>query len=98
MFETRGSSTIATVSELKNQSRRIVDSAARKPVHLIRDGNHVGTVISPEAAEFLAEALEERFVADVARDRLAAIRSGEEELIAEEDFWAEADAIMARRK
>lgn len=97
MFETTGSATIATVSELKNQSRKIMDSASRKPVHLLRDGEHVGTIISPEAATFLAEALEDRYVADVAHNRLAAIRSGEEELIPEEDFWAQADAIMARR-
>ncbi len=44
------------------------------------------------------EFLEDRYVADVARDRLAAIRSGEEDLIPEEDFWAQADGIMARRK
>jgi hypothetical protein len=98
MFETKGSATIATVSELKNKSRRIVDSTARGPVHLLRDGEHVGTIISPAAAAFLAEALEERYLADVARARLAAIRAGEDELIPEEDFWAQADAIMAQRK
>jgi hypothetical protein len=58
----------------------------------------VGTIISPEASAFLTEALEDSYVADEARRRLAAIRSGEEELIPEEDFWTQADAIMARRK
>jgi PHD/YefM family antitoxin component YafN of YafNO toxin-antitoxin module len=98
MFETRGSATIATMSDLKNQGRQIVDTASRRPVHLLRDGQHVGTVISPEATSFLMDALEERYLANSARERLAAIRSGEEELISDDDFWAQADALMAERK
>jgi hypothetical protein len=57
----------------------------------------VAGIVSMEMMEFLLDTLEDRRVAEIASDRLQAIRGGEEELLDEESFWARADEMMARK-
>jgi hypothetical protein len=97
MFETRGSAAIATMSDLKARARETVERAQRKPVYLLRDGHPIGGVVNMEMMELLYDVLEERYITNIAAARLDAIRSGDDDLLDEDEFWARADAIMADR-
>ena len=98
MFEVRGSAAFATMGDLKTQARRTVEMAQERPVYLLRDGEPVGGIVSMEMLDILQEALEDGYVAQVARERLDAIREGAEDLIDEEEFWARADAVVGSRR
>jgi len=98
MFETRGSAAFATMGDLKNRLRETIEKAKDRPVFLLRDGEPVGGLVSMQMMEILQEALEDLYIADVARKRLDAARAGRDELLDEEEFWTEADAILAARR
>lgn len=98
MFETRGSAVFATMGDLKMRAKQTIEKAQEKPVYLLRDGEPVGGIVSLEMLELLQDVLEDRYLSDVAGQRLQAIRDGSDELLDEEDFWARADQIMNRRK
>lgn len=98
MFETRGSAAFATMGDLKNRAKQTIEKAQEKPVYLLRDGEPVGGIVSIEMLELLQDVLEDRYISDVAQQRLQALRDGTDELLDEDDFWAQADAIMAARK
>jgi len=94
MFEVRGSAAIATMGDLKIRTRRTIEMAQEKPVYIVRDGEPVGGIVSMEMLEILHEALEERYIAQVARERLEAVRGGSETLVEEAEFWSRADQIV----
>jgi hypothetical protein len=98
MFETRGSAAFATMGDLKTRARQTIEKAQEKPVYLLRDGEPVGGIVSIEMIELLQDVLEDRYIADVARQRLEALRNGTDDLLDEDDFWAQAEAVMAARK
>lgn len=98
MFEVRGSAAFATMRDLKTQARRTIEMAQEKPVYLLRDGEPVGGIISMEMLDILQEALEDGYIAEVARARLDAIREGSEDLIDEEEFWARAEQAVGSRR
>jgi PHD/YefM family antitoxin component YafN of YafNO toxin-antitoxin module len=98
MFETRGSAAFATMGDLKTRAKQTIEKAQEKPVYLLRDGEPVGGIVSIEMLELLQDVLEDRYISDVAQQRLQALRDGTDELLDEDDFWTRADAIMAARK
>ena len=98
MFETRGSAAFATMGDLKTRAKQTIEKAQEKPVYLLRDGEPVGGIVSIEMVELLQDVLEDRYISDVAHQRLQALRDGDDELLDEGAFWAQADAIMAARK
>lgn len=98
VFETRGSAAFATMSELKNHAKRTIEKAQERPVYLLRDGEPVGGIVSIEMLEVLQDVLEDRYISDVAQQRLQALRDGTDNLLDEDEFWARADAVMAQRK
>lgn len=98
MFETRGSAAFATMGDLKTRAKQTIEKAQEKPVYLLRDGEPVGGLVSIEMLELLQDVLEDRYISDVAQQRLAAIRDGSDDLLDADDFWAQADAVMAARK
>lgn len=97
MFETRGSAAFATMGDLKNRARQTIEKAQDKPVYLLRDGEPVGGIVSLRLLELLQDVLEDRYVSGVAEQRLQAIRDGSDRLLDEDDFWTQADAIMAEK-
>ena len=98
MFETRGSAAFATMGDLKTRAKQTIQMAQEKPVYLLRDGEPVGGIVSIDMLELLQDVLEDRYISDIAQQRLEAIRDGSDELLDEDEFWAQADAIMASRK
>lgn len=98
MFETRGSAAFATMGDLKTRARQTIQKAQEKPVYLLRDGEPVGGIVSIDMIELLQDVLEDRYISDVAQQRLEAIRDGSDELLDADEFWAQADGIMASRK
>ncbi len=97
MFEIKGSAVVATMGDLKNRSRETIEKAQEKPVYLVRDGEPVGGIVSMAMLEVLQEALEDRYLARVAQNRLDAIRQGKAGLLDEEEFWARADEVIAKQ-
>jgi PHD/YefM family antitoxin component YafN of YafNO toxin-antitoxin module len=98
MFETRGSAAFAALGDLRTRAKQTIEMAQEKPVYLLRDGEPVAGIVSIEMLELLQDVLEDRYVSDVAQQRLQALRDGTDELLDEDDFCARADAIMATRK
>lgn len=98
MFETRGSAAFATMSELKNRAKQTIEKAQERPVYLLRDGEPVGGIVSIEMLEVLQDVLEDRYISDLARQRLQSLREGTDDLLDEDEFWVHADAVMAQRK
>lgn len=98
MFETRGSAAFATMGDLKTRAKQTIEKAQEKPVYLLRDGEPVGGLVSIDMLELLQDVLEDRYISDVAQQRLEAIREGSDELLDADEFWAQADAVMASRK
>lgn len=99
MFETRGSAAaFATLEDLKTRAKQTIKMAQEKPVYLLQDGEPVAGIVSIEMIELLHDVLEDRYISDVAQQRLQALRDGTDELLDENDFWAQADAIIASRE
>jgi PHD/YefM family antitoxin component YafN of YafNO toxin-antitoxin module len=98
MFETRGSAAFATMGDLKARAKETIEKAQEKPVYLLRDGAPVAGIVSIEMLELLQDILEDRYLSEVAQQRLQAVRDGVDDLLDEEEFWARADAIVASRK
>lgn len=98
MFETRGSAAFATMGDLKTRAKETIQKAQEKPVYLLRDGEPVGGIVSIDMIELLQDVLEDRYISDVAQQRLEAIRDGSDELLDADEFWARADASVASRK
>lgn len=82
---------VATISELKKHTREIIDAARLAPVVIVRDGQPVSSIISMELLQVLEEALEDRLLANVSAERLAAIQSGEEAPLEHDAFWAQVE-------
>ncbi len=98
MFQVRGPAAIATIQDLKARLKATLDTAQEMPVYVTRGGEPVAGIVSMEMMEILQEAPEDRYIGHVAGERLQAIRSGEEELLDEKDFWVQADAAMTARR
>lgn len=98
MFETRGSAAFATMGELKTRAKQTIERAQEKPVYVLRDGKPVGGIVSVEMLELLQDVLEERYISEVAQQRLRAIGDGADELLDDDEFWRQADRIMTSRK
>jgi uncharacterized FAD-dependent dehydrogenase len=99
MLKVRGpEAAITSVTDLKKEIKETFETAQEMPVYVTSGNRHVGTIISPEMTELLVEALADRALYDVASSRLEAIRAGEDQLLDEDDFWAHADRVMARKK
>jgi PHD/YefM family antitoxin component YafN of YafNO toxin-antitoxin module len=98
MFETRGSAAFATMSELKSRAKQTIEKAQERPVYLLRDGQPVGGIVSMEMLELLLDVLEDRYISDLAQERLQSLRDGTDAQLDEDEFWARADAAMAQRK
>ena len=98
MFETRGSAVFATMGDLKMRAKQTIEKAQEKPVYLLRDGEPIGGIVSLEMLELLQDVLEDRYLSDMAAQRLQRIRDGIDELLDEKDFWTRADQILTQRK
>jgi prevent-host-death family protein len=94
MFSVRGPAVIATVSELKAKTKESLGAASRGPVYVVRDGQPVAGIVSIEMMAVLEEALEDRRLAGIAAKRMNSIRSGEDTLLEEGEFW---NAVEARQ-
>lgn len=88
----------ATMGDLKMRAKQTIEKAQEKPVYLLRDGEPIGGIVSLEMLELLQDVLEDRYLSDVAAQRLRGIRDGGDELLDEEDFWTRADQIMSQGK
>ncbi|HEX8453840.1 MAG TPA: hypothetical protein VF647_17185 [Longimicrobium sp.] len=86
------------MGDLKMRAKQTIERAQDKPVYLLRDGEPVGGIVSLEMLELLQDVLEDRYLSDVAAQRLQRIRDGGEDLLDEDDFWMRADQIMGQRK
>ncbi|MGH2361940.1 MAG: hypothetical protein ACRDGM_15550 [bacterium] len=94
MFKVGGASQVATISELKKQTKKTLAASKDAPVYVLSDGKPVAAVVSLETVDLANEALENRRLGRIAARRLESIRSGKEELLDEGEFWA---AVKKRR-
>jgi prevent-host-death family protein len=81
---------VATTTEVRRNLKDVLEQARTARVYVTNDGELVGGIVSAEMMELLDEILADRELARVAEQRLAAIRSGEDTLLDEDEFWARA--------
>lgn len=81
---------VATTTEVRRNLKDVLEQARTARVYVTNDGELVGGIVSAEMMEFLDEILSDREMALVAEQRLAAIRSGEDTLLDEDEFWTRA--------
>lgn len=67
-------------------------------VYVTKDGQPIGGIVSVAMMAVLEETLEDRRMAQVAGRRLKSVRSGDDDLLEADEFFAQADAIMAARQ
>lgn len=89
---------IVTATELKQDVRGAFKVAEEHRVYVTKDGQPIGGLVSMELMAILEEALADRQIAAVASARLAAVRAGDDDLLDEKDFFAQADARQAVRQ
>jgi hypothetical protein len=98
MFETRGSAAFVAVGDLQSRAGEIVEKAQEKPVYLLRAGEPIGCIVSLEMLDLVQDVLEDRYISSVAGQRLQAIRKEQNGLVDEEEFWARADGVLAKKR
>lgn len=81
---------VATTTEVRRNLKDVLAQARTARVYVTNDGELVGGIISAEMMGLLDEVLADREMALQAEHRLAAIRSGEDALLDEDEFWARA--------
>jgi PHD/YefM family antitoxin component YafN of YafNO toxin-antitoxin module len=81
---------VATTTEVRRNLRDVLEQAKTSRVYVTNDGELVGGIVSAEMMELLDEVLSDREMTRVAEHRLTAIRSGEDRLLDEDEFWARA--------
>ena len=88
---------VATTTEVKRDIPGTFALAKERRVYVTKDGQPIGGIVSVAMMAVLEETLEDRRMAQVAGRRLKRIRSGEDDLLEADDFFAQSDAIMAAR-
>jgi len=88
---------VATTTEVKRDIPGAFALAKEHRVYVTKDGQPIGGIVSVAMMAVLEETLENRRMAQVAGRRLKRIRSGDDDLLEADDFFAQADAIMAAR-
>jgi PHD/YefM family antitoxin component YafN of YafNO toxin-antitoxin module len=81
---------VATTTEVRRNLKDVLEQAQTARVYVTNDGQLVGGIVSAEMMELLDEILADREMTRVAEQRLAAIRSGEDKLLDEDEFWTRA--------
>lgn len=100
MFTVGAGTTIATISELRSNAKQTLAASKTQPVVVIVDGQPAGALISMEKFAELQELEENARIARLAARRLERVRSGEDQLLEHDDFWAaaRARAVTAPRR
>lgn len=81
---------VATTTEVRRNLKDVLEQARTSRVYVTNDGELVGGIVSAEMMELLDEILADREITRVAEQRLGAIRSGEDTLLDEDEFWTRA--------
>jgi prevent-host-death family protein len=81
---------VATTTEVRRNLKDVLEQAQTARVYVTNDGELVGGIVSAEMMELLDEILADREMSRVAEQRLSAIRSGEDKLLDEDEFWTRA--------
>jgi prevent-host-death family protein len=81
---------VATTTEVRRNLKDVLEQARTARVYVTNDGELVGGIVSAEMMELLDEILSDREMTRVAEKRLTAIRSGEDTLVDEDEFWTRA--------
>jgi prevent-host-death family protein len=79
---------VATTTEVRRNLKDVLEQAKTARVYITNDGELVGGIVSADMMELLDEVLADRELARVAERRLKAIRSGEQKLLDEDEFWS----------
>lgn len=88
---------MATMSDLKTHAKQTLAATRDARIYVLNDGKPVAGLVSLEHMGMLEELLEDRALARVAMQRQAAIESGEDMLLDEDDFFAAAESHFAQR-
>ncbi len=88
---------VLTTSEVKRDIPGTFKVAEERRVYVTKDGQPIGGIVSMTMMKFLEDAIADRQMAGIAEHRLRSITKGEDDLLDAEDFFAEADAVMATR-
>lgn len=88
---------VLTTTEVKKDLPGTFKVAQDHRVYVTKDGQPIGGIVSMAMMEFLEAMLVERQMVHIAERRLEAIRSGDDELLEADDFFAQADVIMEAR-
>lgn len=81
---------VATTTEVRRNLKDVLEQAKTARVYVTNDGELVGGIVSAEMMELLDEVLSDQEMTRVAERRLTAIRSGEQKLLDEDEFWSRA--------
>lgn len=81
---------VATTTEVRRNLKDILEQAKTARVYITSDGELVGGIVGADMMELLDEILADRELTRVAERRLKAIRSGEQKLLDEDEFWSRA--------
>jgi PHD/YefM family antitoxin component YafN of YafNO toxin-antitoxin module len=95
MFTVEAGTTIATISELRTQTRQTLAASQERPVVVLVDGQPAGAMISMADYQRLEEYRENEQLARLAARRLESVRAGQDTLMEHDDFWAAVDARKA---
>lgn len=88
---------VVTTSEVKRDVPGTFKVAESHRVYVTKDGQPIGGMVSMEMMAFLEDALIDNQMAAAAAERLAAIRAGSEQLLDADDFYAQAETVLAAR-
>ena len=97
MFNVPADGFVATISELRKDTKKTLAASHDGPVYVFSDGKPIAAVVSLEMMELVTEAMENSRLGRVAGERLEAIRSGNRPLLSEEEFWAKVEAKRVKR-
>lgn len=86
---------MATMSDLKTQAKQTLAAAQDARIYVLNDGKPVAGIVSLEIMSLVEDLLEDQALAKVAQERVTAVESGSEALLDEDDFFAQADAMLA---
>ncbi len=81
---------VATTTEVRRNLKDVLEQAKTARVYITNDGELVGGIVGADMMELLDEILADREMVRVAERRLEAIRSGEQKLLDEDEFWSHA--------
>jgi len=88
---------VVTTTEVKRDIPGAFKVAEERRVYVTKDGQPIGGLVSMAMMELLEEALADRQIGAVAARRLEAIRAGDDDLIDADEFFTQADAVLAAR-